>query len=222
MRSAGARKKSALTPAEHRRRRDRRAWIPTLVIAAVIASAVVVAVVLQMTGVFAPVTSSGDSKFTIAGVKVINGAADVQIDVRKPLAARAVGLPANATRTVGPFNGIELEVDLVGASGTARIFVDSMRVVTRDGYVTSISTSTHDFGYLFIRNHLSSLNVLGLTSRQMTEFENAMPNGAGDASSYFRLPFGTGTALGVPTAVTVGCAGPRGCTVTTQTTLLQN
>jgi hypothetical protein len=192
-----------------------------VVIAGVIVAVIVVAAVLQASGLFMPVTSSGDSKFNIAGLKVINGAADAQVDVRKPLTAKSVGLPANSDRTFGPFNGIELEVDLVGTTGTKRIFVDSMRVVTRDGYVRSVSTTTHEFGYLFIRSQISSLNVLGLTSRQMTAFENAMPNGAGDEHSYFSLPFGTGNALGVPTAVTVGCAGPKGCTVSTRTTLLQ-
>jgi hypothetical protein len=131
-----------------------------------------------------------------------------------------VGLPANSSKTFGPFNSIELEVDLTGPSGEKRIFVDSMHVVTRNGLVTSISTSTHDYGYLFIRTQLASLNVLGLTPQQMAEFANTMPNGAGDAHSYFKLPFGTGNALGVPTAVTVSCAGPKGCTVATKTTLL--
>jgi hypothetical protein len=191
------------------------------VIAGVIVVVIVVALLVQASGVFKPVTASGDSKFNIAGLKVINGAADAQIDVRKPLTAKSVGLSANSNRSFGPFDGIELEVDLVGTTGTKRIFVDSMRVVTRDGYVTSISTTTHDFGYLFIRSQISSLNVLGLTTRQMTEFENAMPNGVGDEHSYFSLPFGTGNALGVPTSVTIGCAGPKGCTVTTHTTLPQ-
>jgi hypothetical protein len=47
-----------------------------------------------------------------------------------------------------------------------------------------------------------------------------MPNGAGGPTSHFSLPFGTGTSLGVPTAVTVSCAGAKGCTVATKTTLL--
>jgi len=48
-----------------------------------------------------------------------------------------------------------------------------------------------------------------------------MPNGAGGPTSHFDLPFGTGTALGIPTAVRVSCAGPAGCTVSTNTTLLR-
>ena len=213
--------KPKLTPAERRRRKERRAWIPTIIIAGLIAVAIVVAVVFQVTGAGELISPPpGNSKFNIAGLRVINGAADVQIDVRKPLTAKSVGLPANSSRTFGPFDTIALEVDLTGTTGEKRIFVDSMHVVTRDGLVTSISTSTHDFGYLFIRTQLTSLNVLGLTTKQMAEFQDAMPNGAGDANSYFKLPFGTGNALGVPTAVTVSCAGPKGCTVATKTTLL--
>ena len=213
--------KPKLTPAERRRLKERRAWIPTFIIAGLIAVAIVVAVVFQVTGAGKLISPPpGNSKFNIAGLRVINGAADVQIDVRKPLTAKSVGLPANSSRTFGPFDTIALEVDLTGTTGEKRIFVDSMHVVTRGGLVTSISTSTHDFGYLFIRTQLASLNVLGLTSKQMAEFQNAMPNGAGDAKSYFKLPFGTGNALGVPTAVTVSCAGPKGCTVATTTTLL--
>ena len=212
--------KPPLTPAERRRRRQRRAWIPTFIIAGVIAAAIVVAVVIQVTGAGKLISPPpGNSKFNIAGLRVINGSADAQIDVRTPLSAKSVGLPANSSRTFGPFNGIALEVDLIGTSGEKHIFVDSMHVVTRDGLVTSISTSTHDFGYLFIRTQLASLNVLGLTTKQMADFQNAMPDGAGDEHSRFTLPFGTGNALGVPTAVTVSCAGPKGCTVSTQTTL---
>jgi hypothetical protein len=209
-----------LTPAERRRRKERRAWIPTFIIAGVIAVAVVAAVVLQLagTGKLVP-PPPGNSTFNVAGLRVVNGAADAQIDVRRPLTAKSVGLPANSSRTFGPFGSIELEVDLIGTSGEKRLFVDSMHVVTRDGLVTSISTSTSDFGYLFIRTQLASLNVLGLTTRQMAEFENAMPNGAGGEQSHFTLPFGTGNALGVPTAVTVSCAGQKGCTVSTNTTL---
>ena len=213
--------KPQLTPAERRRRKERRAWIPTFIIAGIIAVAVVAAVVFQLSGAGKLVAPPpGNSKFNIAGLRVINGAADVQIDVRKPLTAKSVGLPANSSRTFGPFDTIALEVDLTGTSGEKRIFVDSMQVVTRHGLVTSISTSTHNFGYLFIRTQLASLNVLGLTSKQLADFQNAMPNGAGDEHSRFTLPFGTGNSLGVPTAVTVSCAGPNGCTVSTKTTLL--
>jgi hypothetical protein len=215
-------KKPPLTPAERRRRRQRRAWIPTFIIAGVIAVAIVAAVMFQLAGAGKLVSPPpGNSKFNIAGLRVINGAADAQIDVRAPLSARSVGLPANSSKTFGPFNDIELEVDLIGTSGTKRIFVDSMHVVTRNGEVTSISTTTRDSGYLFIRTQLASLSVLGLSTRQMADFENAMPSGAGGENSYFSLPFGTGTALGVPTSVTVSCAGPKGCTVSTKTTLLQ-
>jgi hypothetical protein len=211
--------KPALTLEERRRRKARRAWIPTIVIGAIIVVAIVVAVVVQVSGVAKVPTVAGDSKFNIAGLRVIDGAADVQIDVRKPLSAASVGLPANSSKTFGPFDTIELEVDLVGTSGVEKIFVDSMHVETRNGQVTSISTSTTDSGYLFIRTQLSSLNVLGLTAKQMADFENAMPNGAGGPSSHFSLPFGSGNALGVPTAVRVSCAGAKGCTVSTKTTL---
>lgn len=212
--------KPPLTPAERRRRKARRAWIPTIVIAGLIVVAVVVAVLVQVSGVSKVPTVTGNSKFNIAGLRVINGAADVQIDVRGPLSAASVGLPANSSRTFGPFDTIELEVDLVGTSGVERIFVDSMKVVTKHGKVTSISTSTTDSGYLFIRTQLASLDVLGLTPAQMANFENAMPNGAGGPDSHFSLPFGTGNALGVPTAVRVSCDGAKGCTVSTKTTLL--
>jgi len=192
-----------------------------LIIAGVIAVVVVGAVVFELAGVGKLVgPPPGNSKFTIAGLRVINGAADAQIDVRKPLSAKSVGLPDNSSKTFGPFDDIELEVHLIGTSGTKSIFVDSMHVVTHDGEVTSISTTTRDSGYLFIRTQLASLGVLGLTTRQMANFEDAMPNGAGGENSYFSLPFGTGTALGVPTAVTVSCVGPKGCTVSTRTTLL--
>jgi hypothetical protein len=213
--------KPKLTAAERRRRTQRRAWIPTVVIGGIILIAVVVAVLFQVTGLGTRLNAHGDSKFNIAGLRVVNGAADAQIDVRKPLTATSVGLPANSSRTFGPYDGISLEVDLIGTSGTKEIFVDTMQVVTRKGYVTSISTTTRDHGFLFIRTQLASLNTLGLTSKQLANFENTMPNGAGGEDSYFSIPFGTGNALGVPTSVTVSCSGPKGCAVSTKTTLLQ-
>lgn len=214
-------KKAPLTPAERRRRKQRRAWIPTIVIGAVILVAVVTAISLNAAGVFRvtkPV--AGDSKFNIAGIKVIDGAADVQIDVRKPLSTAKVGLPADSKKTFGPFNGVELQVDLVGKTGIQSIFVDSMRVTTGNGFVTSLATTTTGSGFSFIHNQLESMTGLGLTTAQMARFEDAMPNGAGGPSSHFSLPFGTGNALGVPTTVDVRCAGANGCTVTTKTTLL--
>jgi hypothetical protein len=214
--------KPTLTPAERRRRKARRAWIPTIVIGVIIVATIGAAVLFQAAGTFrSPSPAAGNSKFNIAGVKVIHGSADVQIDVRKPLSAQSVGLPANATRTFGPFDGIQLEVDLVGPHDTESIFVDKMRVVTRGGLVTSISTATTNSGYVFIRSQLASLDVLGLTPTQTANFDNAMPNGAGGPTSHFDLPFGTGTALGIPTAVRVACAGPKGCTISTNTTLLR-
>jgi hypothetical protein len=209
----------APTPAERRRRKARRAWIPTIIIGAVIVIAIVVVVLVQIAGVGRVPSAVGDSTFNIAGLRAINGAADVQVDVRTPLSAASVGLPANATRSFGPYDGIELEVDLVGSSGKKMIFVDRMTVVTRNGRVTSITTKTSGSGYLFLRAQLASLSVLGFGTKQMAKFQNAMPDGAGDAHSYFTLPFGVGNALGVPTAVRVSCAGPKGCMITTTTTL---
>ena len=220
--SQTANRKPALTAEERRRRKARRAWIPTIVIGVIIVATIGAAVLFQASGIFrSPTPSTGDSKFNIAGLKVIHGSADVQIDVRKPLKAKSVGLPANATRTFGPYGGIQLEVDLVGPHDTESIFVDTMRVVTRDGLVTSISTSTTNSGYVFIRSQIASLDVLGLTPSQTANFENAMPNGAGGPTSHFSLPFGTGTALSIPTAVRVSCDGAAGCTVSTNTTLLR-
>ena len=191
-------------------------------IGAVIVIAVVVAVLCRASGVgTGGKAPAGNSKCSMAGLRVINGTADAQVDVREPLSAESIGLPANSSKTFGPFVGIQLEVDFIGTHGTESLFVDSMRVTTRHGAVTSITTSAHDYGFLFIRNQLQSLSVLGLTTRQMADFENSMPAGAGGANSYFHLPFGVGTALGIPTAVTVACAGPQGCTVATNTTLRQ-
>jgi hypothetical protein len=218
--AASGKQKPAPSAAESRRRKAPRAWILTIVIGALILVAIAAALVYQSSSAGKVVAlSSGNSKFTIAGLKVINGAADVQIDVRHPLSAKSVGQPANSGRTFGPFKGIQLEVDLVGTHDAASIFVDSMHVVTHNGYVTTISTSTTDSGYTFIRDQIASLNVLGLTTTQMADFENSMPDGAGGPKSYFSLPFGTGTALGIPTTVRVSCAGPKGCTVSTATTL---
>jgi hypothetical protein len=213
-------RKPKLTPAERRRRKARRAWIPTVIIGGIILLAIAGAIVFQLSGagkVSKPPV--GDSKFNIAGIHVINGAADAQVDVRKPLTAASVGLPANSSKTFGPFSTIKLEVDLVGVHGTESIFVDSMHIVTHNGFVTSLSTTIHDYGYTFIHDQLVAYSVLGVTPLQMAAFEKAMPNGAGDPDSHFTLAVGDGDALGVPTHITVSCDGPKGCTVATTTTL---
>jgi hypothetical protein len=212
-----------LTPEERRRRKARRAWIPTVVIGGIIVVAIAGAIAFQVSGL-GRVTppAAGDSKFNLAGIRVINGAADAQLDVRKPIKAASVGLPANSSKKFGPFNNIALEVDLVGIHGTASIFVDSMHIVTQNGYVTWVSTTTRNNGYSFIHSQLDSYSVLGVTSGQLAAFENAMPNGAGDPDSHFTLAVGDAEALGVPTHVTVSCAGAKGCTVSTITTLPKN
>ncbi len=205
--------KQAPTPAERRLRKKRRGWIPTVVISAVIAAAVVTAVLLHSANLGrVPAVPTGNSKFTIAGLRVVDGAADAQLDVRKPISAASVGLPGNTVKTFGPFDNIELEVDLTGIHGTASIFVDTMKVATHGGVLTTLSTRTRTDG-------LESLTALGLTNLQLAAFENAMPDGAGSPTSHFALVVGVGTALGVPTRIAVSCADAKGCEVTTTTTL---
>jgi hypothetical protein len=212
--------KQAPTPAERRRRKARRAWIPTVVISAVIAAAVVTAVLLHSANLGrVPAVPTGNSKFTIAGLRVVDGAADAQLDVRKPISAASVGLPGNTVKTFGPFDNIELEVDLTGIHGTASIFVDTMKVATHGGVLTTLSTRTRTDGFAAIHNQLESLTALGLTNLQLAAFENAMPDGAGSPTSHFALVVGVGTALGVPTRIAVSCADAKGCEVTTTTTL---
>jgi hypothetical protein len=209
-----------LTAAERRSRKQRRAWIPTIIIAGIILVVIAGAVVFQASGIGKTVhETSGDSKFNLAGIRIINGAADAQVDVRKPLKASSVGLPDDASKMFGPFSGIKLEVDLVGVHRTASIYVDSMHIVTSHGAVTSLSTTIHDFGYAFIHSQLVDYSVLGITPQQLAAFENTMPNGAGGPGSHFTLPVGDGDALGVPTRVVVSCDGAKGCTVTTKTVL---
>jgi hypothetical protein len=209
-----------LTAVERRRRKERRAWIATGIIGGIIALVIAGAVIFQASGIGKPVhETSGDSKFNLAGIRVINGAADAQVDVRKPLRASSVGLPDDSSRTFGPFSSIKLQVDLVGDHGTASIYVDSMHIVTNHGDVTSISTTIHDFGYTFIHDQLVDYSVLGISSQQLAAFENTMPNGAGGTDSHFTLAVGDGNALGVPTRVVVSCDGPKGCSVTTKTVL---
>ena len=209
-----------LTPEERRRRKQRRAWIPTIVIVGVIAVAIAAAAFFQASGIGKPVhETSNDSKFNLSGIRAINGAADAQVDVRKPPSAASVGLPANSSTTIGPFTGITLEVDFVGDHGTETIFVDSMRIATSHGSVTSISTTIHDFGYTFIHDQLIDYSVLGISPQQLAAFEDAMPNDAGGPRSHFTLAVGDGDALGVPTHVIVSCDGAKGCTVGTNTVL---
>jgi hypothetical protein len=213
--------KTTLTPAERRRRKQRRSWIPTVVILGVIIAAIAAAGAFQATnpGVD-PKVPAGNSSFTLAGLKVVDGAADAQLNVRKPITSASVGLPTNSTKTFGPFSSIALEVDLTGTHGVASIFVDTMKVVTKDGVLRTISTRTHSYGYSDIHNQLQTFTALGITNLQLAAFQNAMPDGVGGPTSHFSLAVGTGSALGVPTHVTVSCNGAKGCDVTTTTTLL--
>jgi hypothetical protein len=211
-----------LTPAERARRRARRAWIPTGVIAILILAAVVIALTFQRIGADkAVVEKAGDSRFDTAGLAEIIKTADVQIDVRGPRKASAVGLPSNGTTKIGPFSNIATELDLVGTGGLDSIFVDSLQLTTRKDYITSIVTKTGEYDYTDLHNDLVADEVVGISTKQMGAFLNAMPDGAGGPDSYFALDVGTGTALGVPTDLKVRCNGPKGCTVTTTTTLAQ-
>lgn len=211
-----------LTPEERRRRKARRAWIPTAVIGGLIAIAIVIAIVVQSSGSGKPVVEhAGDTNFTKAGIAEVTKTADAQIDVRGPRQASIVSLPANGSKTFGPFNGIAAELDLVGSHGIDSVFVDSFTVTTRNDYLRSITTQSREFDFADLHNQLDAEAVLGITNAQMARFENAMPVGAGGPTSFFRLDVGTGHDLGVPTAISVVCAGPKGCDVRTVTTLAQ-
>jgi hypothetical protein len=211
-----------LTQQERRRRKARRAWIPTGIIAGLIVVAIIVAIVVQNGGSGKPVVeTAGDTRFNAEGVASILKDADAQIDVRGPRPASAIDLPANSSKNFGPFNGISAELDLVGTNGIQSLYVDSFRITTRDNLLTTISTTSTEFGFAEIHDQLEAESVVGITTKQMAAFENAMPVGAGGPKSFFTLKLGTGTALGIPTRVSVTCAGPKGCTVTTLTTLKQ-
>jgi hypothetical protein len=209
-----------LTPQERARRKKRRAWIPTGIIAGLIVIAIAVAVVIQLSGSAKPVVEkAGDTTFNKAGIVAMQKDADAQIDVRGPRQASVIDLPANGSTTFGPFSGISTELDLVGTGGIQSLYVDSFRVTTKDNYLTTISTTTQEFSFAGIHGQLEAESVVGITPNQMAAFQNAMPVGAGDPTSFFSLSVGTGTALGVPTTVSVKCAGPSGCAVTTVTKL---
>lgn len=212
---------SKLTPQERERRKKRRAWIPTGIIGGLIVIAIVVAIAVQNTGSGKPIVlKPGDTIFNKAGVAAMQKDADAQIDVQGPRRASAIDLPANGSTRFGPFPGISAELDLVGTHGTIQsLFVDSFRVTTRDDYITTISTTALEFGFAEIHEQVEEESIVGITTNQMAAFENAMPVGAGGPNSFFTLSIGTGTALGVPTTVTVKCSGPKGCAVTTVTRL---
>lgn len=212
-----------LTPAERRRRRARLAWIPTGVIALIIIAAVIIALEFQRGGGGKTVVEEpGDSTFTRAGVAEIVKTADVQFDVKDPQRASNLGLPANGRKSFGPFLNIAAEVDLVGTHGTKMLYVDSFAVTTKNDYITTVTTTTHEYDYTDLHSKLVEEEVVGITPAQLGAFEDSMPVGAGGPSSSFALTVGTGTALGVPTKLAVKCSGPAGCVITSTTTLPQN
>ena len=210
-----------LTPQERARRKARRAWIPTAVIGVLIVVAIIVAITVQNSGTGKPVVlEPGDTVFNAAGIAKMQKDADAQIDVRGVRSASAVHLPANGNSKFGPFPGISAELDLVGVHGTIQsLFVDSFRVITKNDSIAKITTTAQEFSFTGIHNQVQEESVVGITPKQVAAFENAMPVGAGGPASHFHLKVGTGMALGVPTTVAVACDGPKGCTVTTVTTL---
>ena len=97
--------------------------------------------------------------------------------------------------------------------------VDSFRVNTSKNAIRTITTTSREFDFNDLHNELVSDRVVGISNQQMGAFQRSMPNGAGGPNSFFTLKVGTGMALGVPTTVSVVCAGPKGCNVRTVTTL---
>jgi hypothetical protein len=216
----GTTQPAKLTPQERERRKKRRAWIPTAVIGGLILIAIVIALAVQDSGSGKTVVlKPGDTTFNRAGIAAMQRDADAQIDVEGPRRASAIDLPANGSTKFGPFPGISTELDMVGTGGIDSLYVDSFRVTTKYDYLTTISTTTQEFSFAEIQDQLEAESVVGITNTQMAAFENAMPVGAGDPTSFFSLLVGTGTELGVPTTVSVKCSGPNGCAVTTVTKL---
>lgn len=215
--------KAKPTSAQRSQRRNRAAWIVTGVIGGLIVVAIVIAVVVHASGAGKTVVlGPGDTHFTKAGIAKMDKGADAQITVTGPRRASDVQLPANATKTFGPYSGIATELDLIGKHGDDSLFVDTFTVTTKNDYITRIATTTKEFDYTDLHDQLEAVGVVGISTNQMAAFENAMPAGAGGPTSHFNLVVGTGYDLGIPTKVAVKCEGAAGCNVTTVTTLTTN
>src|SRR6202012_6169447 len=129
----------------------------------------------------------GDTHFTKAGIAKMYKGADAQIDVVGVRQASAINLPANAKKTYGPFSGIAAELDLVGKHGVDSLFVDSFTVTTTNNVITSITTSTKEFDYTDLHQHLEAVVVIGISNKQMAQFEDFMPAGVGAPLLHFSL-----------------------------------
>jgi hypothetical protein len=203
---------AARSPEEIRRRRRRRAWIPTVVGLVLIAAVVTATLITFGRGVGTPAPApTTDSRFDAKGLEYIFDSRTARINIaHTPIAAQPLGLKPNATVAIGPREGLDQYVQLTGSRTYAAVTASALKIVTKDGFVSRILiTPTAIDGFVGFKGELGSASVFGLSATEAQKLldEVRLLNHDGKGLERTLGPF---DALGPPVTITVKTDGADG------------
>lgn len=203
-----------------RKRKVRRAWIPSIIIVLVLAGAAGVSLAVMGQGVGQPrtappaVAANGYSRFDDAGQRYISDTRRVWVDLRKtPIAVGPLDLPAESSLQFGPRQGVSYYLGLYGADGPIRSDIDSVALRTEGGYLTRITVNAApavSFGAL--EGAMAQATAYGISEADIATVldEGRVLNREGKGYS---REIGPGTTLGVPVTAKVSCDTKQSCSL---------
>lgn len=205
-------------------------WLPTLALLLGIVGTVGTAVALLRAGIAEPVPHATEGQvtdlnwsiFTPDGLAYIDRSLQVRIDFGKPpVEAPPLGLPDDATLTIGPKSSgdVELDYGFIASGGGespggAKFIVTELTITTKDGVIESVTAPLREV--LNFRQTLDSLlergEVFGWDTSGTGEIFELVEQATRDGVPY-EFTFGPADRVGVPIAATASCDTSGYCLV---------
>ncbi len=217
---------SRVLSAEASRRRERRGWLPSVVILAIlIAAGVVTALVLQgVQSIRSAPTAlgpNGSSTFGPAGIKYIERTRTVRVDLSGSTpSAATLGLTPNGTVTVRPSQTLVSTLRLAGDGTATETPIDSVEITTRAGAISVVRWSTPaSIGFADLSSALLDSTAFGVDPAAIDAVLTGVrvANRQGTAYSH---TFAPATALGSSVTISVRCLSASACSASYVATLM--
>jgi len=205
-------------------------WIPSVVLAIVVAGVIITSSVLLGSGLGKPVpsptvgqvTDLNWSSFTPEGLDYISRVREVRIDLSDaPVDAAVLGLPDDGTVELAPIDNVDVVLDysliLNGGGeypGGDKFIVSSIEIETAGGVITHVRAPLSE--QLNFRQTLAALEAKAELFGWDISGRDALFDRVGEATQAgepYEFAFGPADRMGVPVTATASCDPTGYCVV---------